>query len=132
MDQPLIIDLRKLINTYFGLIFKVGLIAVVLATLFLFTNLFSEVYDTPKFLILAIFTGLLLILLTLKFTLTDKVVFIRTPLDIPLLLILAVGIVSTILSSSPYVSLLGNQLKIHGSLIALVVYVLFYFLIVML
>lgn len=130
MDQPLVIDLRKLVNTYFGLIFKVGLVAVILSTLFLFTNLFSEVYDTPKFLILAIFTGLLLILLTLKFTLTGKVVFIRTPLDIPLLLLLAVGIVSTILSSSPYVSLLGNQLKIHGSLIALVVYVLFYFLVV--
>lgn len=130
MDQPLVIDLRKLVNTYFGLIFKVGLVAVILSTLFLFSNLFSEFYDIPKFLILVIFTGLLLILLTLKFTLTGKVVFIRTPLDIPLLLLLAVGIVSTVLSSSPYVSLLGNQLRINGSLVVLITLVLFFFILV--
>ncbi|MBI4035405.1 O-antigen ligase family protein [Candidatus Daviesbacteria bacterium] len=130
MDNSLIIDLKKLINTYFALIFKIGLIVVILSVLFLFTNLLSETYDTPKFLVLLVVTGILLVLLTLKFTLTSKVVFIKTPLDIPLLLLLAVGIVSTILSSSPYISLLGNQLKIHGSLISLTVYILFYFLLV--
>lgn len=130
MDQPLVIDLRKLINTYFNLIFKVSLVAVVISTLFLFAGLFSETFDTPKFFILLACTGLLLVLLTLRFTLTGKVVLVRTPLDIPLLLLLAVGIVSAFLSSSPFVSLLGNQLRIHGSLIALVVYVLFYFLLV--
>lgn len=126
MDE-LYIDARKLVNTYLGLIFKVGLIATILSSLFLFTTLTTETYDTPKFLILLIFSGILLVLLTLKFTILGKVVFVRTPLDIPLLLLLFVGIISTIFSASPYVSALGNQLKIHGSLIGIVTLVLFYF-----
>lgn len=123
-------DLREIINAYLGLIFKIGLSLVILATFFLFTNLTTEFYDTPKFLVLLAFTGILLVLLALKFTLSGKVVFVRTPFDIPLLLLLAVAVVSTALSPSPYVSLLGNQLKVHGSLVSIVGYVLFYFILV--
>lgn len=123
-------DLKSAINSYLSLIFKIGLSIVILATFFLFTNLTTEYYDTPKFLVLLTFTGLLLVLLALKFTLSGKVVFIRTPLDIPLLLLLAVGIVGTVLSPAPYISLLGNQLKIHTSLVSLITYVLFYFIVV--
>lgn len=121
---------KELVNTYFAVIFKAGIIIVVLSTFFLFTNLTTEFYEAPKFLVLLTFTGILLILLTLKFTLTNRVVIVRTPLDIPLLLLLAVGIVSTVLSPSPYISLLGNQLKLDGSLVSLVVYILFYFVLV--
>lgn len=123
-------DLKELVGNYLDLIFKVGLVLVILSTFFLFTNFTTEYFDIPKFLVLIIFTGILLVLLMLKFTLTGKVVFIRSPLDIPWLLLLAVGIVSTILSSSPYASLLGNQLRINGSLVTIIVYVLFYFLLV--
>lgn len=123
-------NLKTTLNSYLGLIFKVGLLLVILSTLFLFTNLTTEFYDTPKFLVLFAFTGLILVLLTLRFTITGKVVLVRTPLDIPLLLLLAVAVVSTFLSSAPYVSLLGNQLKVHGSLSSLIVYILFYFILV--
>ena len=123
-------NLKGFLHTYLGLIFKVGLIIVILSTLFLFTNLTTEMYDTAKFVVLMIFTGLLLVLLTLRFTLTGKVVFTRTPLDLPLLLLLAVAIVSTFLSQSPYVALLGDQLRVHGSLISIAVYILFYFILV--
>lgn len=124
------VDVGKIINNYFSLIFKVGLILVILGSFFLFTNLTSETFDTPKFLVLLIFVGLILVLLMLKFTILGKVVFIRTPLDIPLLLLLAVAIVSTALSSSPYIALFGNQLKINGSLISIIALVLFYFILV--
>lgn len=123
-------NLKTTLNSYLGLIFKVGLLLVILSTLFLFTNLTTEFYETSKFLVLSAFAGLILVLLTLRFTITGKVVFVRTPLDIPLLLLLAVAIVSTFLSSSPYVALLGNQAKVHGSLSSLVVYILFYFILV--
>lgn len=118
------------VNTSLSLVFKIGLALVILATFFLFTNLTTELYDTPKFLVLLTFTGILLLILALKFTASGKVVFVRTPLDIPLLLLLVVGIVSTILSPSPYVAALGNQLKIHGSLVSLIVYILLYFILV--
>ncbi len=122
----------KTINIYYSLIFKTGLVLVILANFFLFSNLTTEFYDTPKFIALLIFTGLLLVLLALKFTVSGKVVFVRTPLDIPLLLLLAVAVVSTALSpsSSWYVALLGNQLKIHGSLVSLTTYILFYYILV--
>ncbi len=123
-------DMKDFLDSYFGLIFKAGLVVIILSSFFLFSNLTTEFYDTPKFIMLTIFTGALLILTTLKYTLNNKVVLIRTPLDIPLLLLLAVGIVSTILSPSPYVSLLGNQLKIHGSLVSIIVLVIFYFVLV--
>ncbi len=123
-------NLKDFLHTYLGLIFRVGLIIVILSTLFLFTNLTTEMYDTAKFTVLITFTGVLLVLLTLRFTLTGKVVFSRTPLDLPLLLLLAVAIVSTFLSQSPYVALLGDQLRVHGSLISIAIYILFYFILV--
>jgi len=123
-------ELKSFLDSYFGLIFKAGLVIVILSSLFLFTNLTTEFYDTPKFLVLLVFTLVALTLSFIRFTLINKVVLVRTPLDIPLLLLLAVGIVSTFLSPSSYVSLLGNQLKVYGSLVSLAALVLFYFVLV--
>ncbi len=119
--------MKEQVETYLNLVFRIGLILVVLSTLFLFTNLTTEFYDTPKLVILIIFTAVMLLVWTVKFTLVGKVTFIRTPLDIPLLLLLVVGIISTALSPAPYVSLLGNQLRVSTSLIFLITLVLFFF-----
>ncbi len=123
-------NVTKTINSYLGLVFKIGIVLVILTSFFLFANTFTELYDTPKFLVLFGFTAILLLLLTLRFTVTGKVVFVRTPLDIPLILLLTVAVVSTFVSPAPYVSLLGNQMRIHGSLISVITYVLFYFILV--
>ncbi len=128
--QALKMNLKDTVNTSFNWITKIGIIIVILTNFFLFANFTTEFYDTSKFLVLLAVSGILLILIALRYTLNNRVVFIRTPLDIPLLLLLVVGIVSTVLSPSPYVALLGNQLKIHGSLISLAVYVVFYFVLV--
>lgn len=129
MDEY-VINVKQLVNTYWSVIFKIGLIVVILANLFLFTNLTTDIYEFPKFAVLLVFTGLLLVMLTLKFTLLGKVILVRTPLDIPLLLLLAVAIFSTFFAPSLYVALFGNQLRMHGSLVGLVVYILFYFVLV--
>ncbi len=118
--------MKEAVNTYLSLVFKAGLIIVILSIFFLFIPFTTEFYDTPKFLILLIFVGLMLILTAAKFVVENRVTFTRTPFDLPLLLLLAVGIVSTILSPAPFVALLGN-LRVHTSLVALVSYVLFYF-----
>lgn len=123
-------DLKEVVDTYFSQFTKLGIILVILSSLFLFNNFTTEFYDSAKFLVLLIIAGILLILIATRFTLHNKIVILRTPLDIPLLLLLAVGIVSTILSPAPYVSLLGNQLKLHGSLVSLIVYIIFYFVLV--
>lgn len=121
---------KEAVTKILNQVFNVGLIIVILSTLFLFANITTDFYETPKFLVLLTFTGLVFILSTLKFTLINKVNFSRTPLDLPLLILLVVGIASTILSASPFVSLLGYQPRIHTGLIALIVYILFYFLVV--
>lgn len=123
-------DLKLVLNKYFNWLIRLGIILIILSSFFLFTNLTSEFYDIPKFLVLLAISGILLVLITLRFNLNNKVVLIRTPLDIPLLLLLTVAIVSTVLSSAPFVSLLGNQLKIHSSLTSLTVYIIFYFILV--
>lgn len=119
--------MKEVIASCLNLGFRLGLLAVLLSTYFLFSNLTTEFYDTPKFIILLIFVGLMLILTTARYALEGKVTFVRTPFDLPLVLLLAVGVVSTFLSPSPFVATLGHQLRIHGSLISLTVYVLFYF-----
>lgn len=120
--------MKELVETYFGLIFKVTLAVIVISTLLLFENLTTEFYETPKFIVLLTGVGILLVLLTFHYTIKNKVVFVRTPLDLPLLILVAVGVVSTVVSPAPFVSLLGNQLKVSTSLVGLITFVLFYFL----
>lgn len=120
-------DLKRQLNAYLGLITRSGIIIVILALFFLFTNSFTDFFDTPKFLALLLVTGILLLLVVVRFIFDNKVTLIRTPLDIPILLLLAVAIVSTALSSAFWVSFLGNQMKPHSSLISLIVYSFFYF-----
>lgn len=121
---------KDVLNVYLGWIFKIGLAAVILSTLFLFTNFTTDFYETPKFLVLLTFTGLLFVLSSLRYTTEGRVAFIKTPLDLPLLLLLVIAIVSTILSSSPFVSLLGNQARPFPGLVSLVTLVIFYLVVV--
>lgn len=121
--------MKETITLYLSLAFKVGLLTVILSVFFLFTNFTTESFDLAKFFVLLIFVAACLILISLKFIAENKVSFVRTPFDLPLILLLAVGAFSTAVSPSPYISLLGSGLKIHGSLISLAVYVLFYFVI---
>ena len=122
--------MQETVQLWLSRVSKIGIAVVIFSTLFLFTNLTTDFYDTSKFLVLLLVVSALLILTTLKFTLSSKVVLVRTSLDLPLLLLLAVGVISTFLSPSPYVSLLGQGGLIHGSLIALIAYILFYFVVV--
>lgn len=119
--------MKQFFSDNLNLILKVGVVVILLSTLFAFGNFTTDIFDTPKFVILAILTLAMMVALTVRFTITGKVSFARTPLDLPLLLLLAVAIVSTLLSPAPFVSLLGNQARVHGSLVALTGLVMFYF-----
>lgn len=122
--------MQETVQLWLSRVSKIGIAVAIFSTLFLFTNLTTDFYDTSKFLVLLLVISALLILTTLKFTLSSKVVLVRTSLDLPLLLLLAVGVISTFLSPSPYTSLLGQGGIIHGSLVALIAYILLYFVVV--
>ena len=122
--------MRDFVKNYINLIFRLGLSAVIISTLLLFSNLTSEPFETPKFLVLLTFTGVILFLGTLKFTIANKIVLTRTPFDLPLILLLATAVISTFLSPNLYVSLLGSQFRVTTGLVAIIVLVLFYFILV--
>lgn len=102
---------------------------VLLVPLFLDKNL-SNSYIIPK---QYVFGGLILvnlILLILKFVLTKKFNFNKTVLDKPLLLILGLGLLSTVFSSNVYDSFFGRSDFFAFSYVSLFFGVLFYYVVV--
>lgn len=117
------VQLSAIINK---VIFGILLLVAVLTPL-LFTSLTTEFFEFPKIAMLAVAVLVLLILWSFSWVLEGKVIITRTPLDLPLLLLLATVLISTFLSDSRYVSIFGNFPRIHGSAISWVLYILLYF-----
>lgn len=122
--------MNERITEFLNLIFHFGTLALVVAVPFFFWNLTSEFYETPKFLFLLIVTAFLMVIWAIKWIVGGRVNITRTPLDLPLLLFLAVFIISTIFSSSRPVAIFGNLPRIHGGLATYAVYIITYFVLV--
>ncbi len=122
--------MKDQVNAALSVVLKFGVLAVVLITPLFFWNVTSEFYETPKFLAVEILTLLLLVLWSLKFLVERRVKITRTPLDIPLLLLLGVILISTFFTVSWKVSVFGNLPRLHGSTTAWITYILFYFILV--
>src|SRR5687768_13071757 len=103
------------------------LVAVAVLTPLVFTSFTTEFFETPKLIVLIVAVLVLLVLWSFSWVLEGKIIITRTPLDIPLLLLLATVLVSTFLSESRYVSIFGNFPRVHGSAISWVTYILLYF-----
>ncbi|KKR79400.1 MAG: hypothetical protein UU73_C0006G0046 [Candidatus Daviesbacteria bacterium GW2011_GWA1_41_61] len=95
-----------------------------------FWNLTSEYYETPKYLLLLTILGILLILWVAKWAVSGKITFTRTPLDLPLIMLMIVLGVSSFFSASKAVAILGNFPRLHGGLLTYATYILFYFVLV--
>src|SRR5262245_13144244 len=95
-----------------------------------FLSTTSEYFEIPKSILLVGAVLVLLLLWTLSWVVKGKVYLTRTPLDIPLLLLLAVILISTFTSDSRYVAIFGNFPRINDSAIAWVTYIVFFFVLV--
>lgn len=62
-----------------------------------------------------------------KIILLGKIVFKRTPLDIPIALFLISQVLSTIFSMDPYVSFWGYYTRFNGGLLSLITYIFLYY-----
>ncbi len=122
--------MRENLQIYLEWISKSGVMVITLLTLLLFWNLTTDYFETPKFLALVVFTAVFLVLYILNFLLQGRVIFTRTPFDIPLLIILVTAAISPFLSPSVNTAIFGNMARVHGSLMSIVVYIIFYFLLV--
>jgi O-antigen ligase/tetratricopeptide (TPR) repeat protein len=119
MKQELSGILRQTITTI--ILMVAGLTPLIVAPLT------TDFFDMPKIIFLVSAVLLLLVLWSLSWILEGKVVFTRTPLDIPLLLLLAIVVISTIFSETRAISILGNIPKVHGSAVTYAAYILFFF-----
>ena len=103
------------------------LVTVAVLTPLVFTSFTTEFFETPKLIVLTVAVLVLLVLWSFSWVLEGKVIITRTPLDLPLLLLLVTVLVSTFLSQTQYVSIFGNFPRIHGSAISWVLYILLFF-----
>lgn len=105
------------------------ILGIAALTPIIFSPLTTEAFETPKIIFLVIATIVLLVLWSVSWVTEGRVVITRTPLDLPLLLILAVILLSTFFSQTRFVSIYGNLPRIHGSAVTWVTYILLYFII---
>src|SRR5581483_5080513 len=103
------------------------ILAIVGLTPLFLTPLTTEYFETAKLVLLIAGTLILILLWVFNWVIQGKVLFTKTPLDLPLILLLIVILISTFISDSPYVAIFGNFPRLHGSAISWVAYTLFYF-----
>jgi tetratricopeptide (TPR) repeat protein/O-antigen ligase len=118
------------VNYWLNVLIRFGVLILAVTTPFFFWTETTESFETPKFLILLVFTLLLLLLWSVKFLLEGKVRIIRTPLDLTLLLLLVAVIISTFIAPVRWTAILGSLPRVNGSAATWVTYILFYFLLV--
>jgi len=92
-----------------------------------FLNQTTDFYEFPKLTLLVVVTVIMLGLWIFSWIAKNKITIIRTPLDFPLLALLATVLVSTFLSASRYPAIFGAFPRIHGSAIAWTAYIILYF-----
>lgn len=97
------------------------------ATPLFFLNQMTEFYEMPKLVALVVATLLLLGLWIFSWIVKGKIIITRTPLDIPLVLLLVVILASTYFSATREAAIYGNFPKVHGSAVAWATYILLYF-----
>ena len=93
-----------------------------------FTNLTTEFYDSAKFFLVLSAVFLILFIWGIRIFVHGKLELTKTPLDILLILYLAVVVLSTFLSASPYTSIYGMVPRLSSSLFFQVGMLLLYFL----
>lgn len=91
-----------------------------------FWNLTSEFYQIPKLLLLVIATLLLVVVWTVRLLAENRMTYIKTPLDLPLIILGVWAAVSTFMAVSKPVAIFGNWPSVSGGLISLVTYIIFY------
>jgi O-antigen ligase len=119
--------MRQQISAFIDSSITFLLLLVAGVTPLLFLNLTTEFYEMPKLAFLVVTTTVLLGLWFFSWILKGRIAVTRTPLDIPLLALLAVILLSTFFSTSRITSIYGNFPAVHGSAVSWVTYILLYF-----
>ena len=87
----------------------------------------SELFEFNKIIVIYIIATLVLTAWILEMILKNKIMFKRTPLDIPVLIFLVSQIASTIFSIDIQTSLFGYYGRFNGGLISIITYLVLYY-----
>ncbi len=119
--------MKNTVSFYIDKIITYLLLAVAVITPLLFFNQTTEFYEMPKMFFLVVATVVLVGLWIFSWIVKGKVIINRTPLDIPLLVLLVVVLLSTYFSANIYPAIYGSLPRVHGSAVSWVTYILLYF-----
>src|SRR3989344_5690784 len=92
-----------------------------------FTSKTSELFELNKMWLTWAITIIITAFWLIKMVLQRRIIFQRTPLDIPIALFLFSQIISTIFSLDSHVSLWGYYSRFNGGLLSIVSYILLYY-----
>jgi tetratricopeptide (TPR) repeat protein len=119
--------MKQKIGSYVDTALYTLILLVAGLTPLIFTNLTTDFYETPKLIFLVVSTILAIGLWIFSWVIKGKMGINKTPLDIPLLLLLATVLISTYFSVSRYPAIFGNLTRMHGTAISYVAYILLFF-----
>jgi len=119
--------MRNRLALYLDYVITFLLFLVAGLTPLIFFDQMTEFYEMPKMVFLVVTTVLLIGLWIFSWIVKGRIVLTRTPLDIPLLVLLVVVLISTYISPTRYEAIYGNFPRVHGSAVSWVVYILLYF-----
>jgi hypothetical protein len=120
--------MRENISVLSTKIIQIGLVVLAFLVPIFFLPTTSEFYNFNKTVLLTVGAFFLFFVWGAKMAADQRVQMTRTPLDIPLLLLLGVYILATMFSIDPVVSFLGWHPVFFGSLPSVAAIVILYFL----
>lgn len=108
------------------LIFYLAAASVIVAPLFFLPGT-SEFFEFNKFTAILTITVIILLFWSIRMIFEKRTVFTRTPLDIPILLIVAVFLIASFASIDQFISLVGKHGRIWPSFLPITTIAVFYF-----
>lgn len=119
--------MRQQLSAYLDQAITGVLLLVVGLTPIIFASFTTEYYEMPKLIFLVEALLVLILLWSLSWLINGRVSLTRTPLDLPLLMLLVVVLLSAFFSQSRFISIFGNFPRVHGSVVSWIAYILFFF-----
>jgi tetratricopeptide (TPR) repeat protein len=119
--------MRSEVYSYVTSMITLTLVAVAFSTPLIFLDLTTNFFDIPKLIFLVVATLVLHGLWVVSWVVRGKVVITKTPLDIPLIILLIFILSSAFFSASRYPSVFGVFPEVHGSAVSWATYIFLYF-----
>ncbi len=108
-------------------IIKTGFVLLFFLVPLFFTPFNFELFEYNKIMLTYALTAIILGTFLIKSRLAGKLLFTKTPFDLPIFVFLASQIVSTVISIDRHTSFWGYYSRFHGGLLSTITYIILYY-----